>query len=85
MKALVLLLTPDTLIDLTIELDPPLPTICTLNPQNKCPEKGWEDGVIPLLLLPGNFSEIARQSLGFPSFDTGNPSCQPCILVPERI
>jgi hypothetical protein len=38
-----------------------------------------------LLLLPGNFSAIARQSLGFPSFDAGNPACQPCVLVPEDI
>jgi hypothetical protein len=32
MKALVLLLTPRTLVDLTIQLDPPLPTIFTLHP-----------------------------------------------------
>jgi hypothetical protein len=32
MKALVLLFAPKTLVDLTIQLDPPLPTVFTLYP-----------------------------------------------------
>jgi hypothetical protein len=41
MKALVLLFAPKTLVDLTIQLDPPLPTVFSTPPvRTRCPNEG---------------------------------------------